>query len=109
MSKNGVSRSAPLQNMATCTACTPKQVMQFKSASEVAEYKKRLTTAAYYTNPDNVFPQKNRYASMYTTFKKAEAVKTGADATCCNDGQLTPQYNSGKDTPAFLYNSFNAT
>ena len=105
---NGTSRSAPLQNNASCSGCTPRQVLQFSSASEMIEYKKRQTTSQYYTNPSNMFPQKNRYASMYTTFKKAEAVKTGADKTCCEGGQLTPLSNT-KDTPYFLQNKFNPT
>ena len=101
------SQSAPLQNMNACSACTPNVVLQFKSASEVAEYRKRKTTTQYYTNPSNVFPTKNRYGSMYTTYKKAQAVEIGADQTCCTNG-LTP-LSTGKDTPAFLFNKFNPT
>ena len=108
--KNAVSRSAPLQNLATCTACTPKAVLQFKSASEVAEYRKKQTVSQYYTNPSNVFPITNRYSSLATTIKKAVVAPQVMfpDGTCCNNGQLTPQ-SSGKDTPAFLYNKFNPT
>jgi len=101
------SQSAPLQNMSPCTGCTSKIVVQFKSASEVAEYRKRKTATQYYTDPSNVFPTKNRYGSMYTTYKKAQAVQVGGDATCCTRG-LTP-LSTGKDTPAFLYNKFNPT
>ena len=39
---------------------------KFKSASEVAEYKKRMANAAYYTS--NTADQKRAYASTYTTF-----------------------------------------
>lgn len=107
--KNAISSSAPLQNLKVCTACSTNPVLQFKSASEVAEYRKRKAASQYYTNASNVFPIKNRYASIYTTLKKAEAVKSNfADATCCNNGQLTP-LSDGKDTPAFLYNTANPT
>lgn len=101
------SQSAPLQNMNACTACVQKTVLQFKSASELSEYRKRKTTTQYYTNPSNVFPVKNRYGSMYTTYKNAQAVQVGADRTCCTNS-LTP-LSSGKDTPAFLFNKFNPT
>ena len=101
------SQSAPLQNMRSCKACVSNPVLQFKSASEVAEYRKRRTTTQYYTDPSNVFPTKNRYGSMYTTYKKAQAVQVGADQTCCGKG-LTP-LSGGKDAPAFLFNKFNPT
>jgi hypothetical protein len=108
--KNNTSQSAPLQNGTTnCSACTVKPVIQFKSASEVVEYKKRKTVSQYYTEPTNVFPIKNRYGYMATTFKKAQAVKSNApDTTCCHGGQYTGR-SDGKDTPAFLQNKFNAT
>jgi hypothetical protein len=111
MSKNTISGSAPLQNgNAPCSACTVKPVLQFKSASEVVDYKKRQTVSSYYTKSDNVFPIKNRYGYMATTFKKAVVASSTMfpDGTCCNNGQLTGR-SDGKDTPAFLYNKFNAT
>lgn len=108
--KNAGSGSAPLQNVRICTACSPNPVLQFKSASEVAEYRKRKVVSQYYTKPTNVFPIKKRYASMFTTFKRAEAVKgIFADGTCCNNGQLTPLSDAGKDSPAFLANKANPT
>ena len=108
--KNATSESAPLQNSTKmCGPCSTNPVLQFKSASEVADYKKRKVVSQYYTNPSNVFPIKNRYGYMAITFKKAEAVRSiFADGTCCNNGQLTGR-SDGKDTPAFLYNSFNPT
>ncbi len=107
MSTNGVSRSAPLQNTGG-SANTPKLVMQFSSASEVAEYKRRLVAAQYYNNPHNVFPIKNRYGSMFTNYRAATAQGVPVSATTCCSGNLTSR-SDGKDTPAFLYNKFNPT
>lgn len=108
VSKNTISRSAPLQNLSVCASCDVNPVLQFRSASEVAEYRKRKVTSAYYSAPTNVFPIKNRYTSIFTTFKKAETVVSPfADATCCGTG-LTA-LSSGKDTPSSLYNKFNPT
>jgi hypothetical protein len=106
---NGVSRSAPLQNTgcsspeAGCSANTPKLVMQFSSASEVAEYKRKKVAAQYYNNPDNTFPIKNRYASMFTTYKGATAQGVPTSSSACCSGNLTNK-SDGKDSPAFLAN-----
>ena len=111
MSKNGTSRSAPLQNLnngGECGACVAKPVMQFSSASEVAEYKKRKTTAQFYNQPNNVYPIKNRYASIITTYKGAEAQLIPAAAATCCPGEIGRR-SDGKDTPFFLQNKFNPT
>jgi hypothetical protein len=108
-STNGISSSAPLINIGNCQGCVTQPVLQFSSASEIIEYKKRKVVSQYYTNPANVFPIKNRYASMYTTFKSAEVARVpNVEGTCCNNGQMTAR-SDGKDTPAFLYNKFNPT
>ena len=113
MSTNGVSRSAPLQTTGCapgttsaqtgCSANTPKLVMQFSSASEVAEYKRKKVAAQYYNNPDNTFPIKNRYASMFTTYKGATAQGVPTSSSACCSGNLTSK-SDGKDSPAFLAN-----
>jgi hypothetical protein len=111
MSKNGTSRSAPLQNLnngGNCSGCIAKPVMQFSSASEVAEYKKRKVTAQYYNQPNNVYPIKNRYASIATTYKGAEAQLIPAAAATCCPGEIGRR-SDGKDTPFFLQNKFNPT
>lgn len=109
--KNNVSGSAPLQNgTPVCSSCTVRPVLQFKSASEVVDYKKRQTVSSYYTKSENVFPIKNRYGYMAITFKKATVAPPSVfpDGTCCNNGRLTAR-SDGKDTPACLYNKFNPT
>jgi hypothetical protein len=106
MSKNGLSKTAPLQNMSPCVGCVPNAVMQFSSASEVAEYKKRKTTAAYYNKDTNMFPIKNRYASIITTYKGAEAQQIPAVAGTCCPG-LIGRLSDGKSTPFFLHNKLN--
>jgi hypothetical protein len=108
MSKSGLSRSAPLQNMSVCTGCVANPVRQFSSASEVAEFKKRSVTAAFYNNPSNIYPIKNRYSSIVTTYKGAEAQSIPVAASTCCPG-LLGAISDGKDTPFFLYNKFNPT
>ena len=104
-SKNGVSRSAPSQNVGngvTCIRCTSTPVLQFSSASELISYRKKQTVSQYYTNPTNMFPIKNRYASMYTVFKDARSTQIPTIAAlCCNNRQLTA-ISDGKTAPFFL-------
>lgn len=109
MSKNGTSGSAPLQNLGpVCSACTPKLVMQFSSASEVIEHKKRKTVSAYYNSPTNMYPVKNRYASIVTTYKGAGAQKvSSAENTCCPG--MIGVVSDGKTVPFFLHNKLNPT
>jgi hypothetical protein len=108
MSKNGISRSAPLQNLSPCVGCSPRAVMQFSSASEVAEYKKRKTTAAYYNSATNMYPVKNRYASIITTYVGAEAQKLpSSESTCCPG--MIGLISDGKNSPFFLHNKLNPT
>lgn len=114
MSKNGTSRSAPLQNMSPCVGCVATPVMQFSSASEVAEYKKRKTTSAFYTKSTNIYPIKNRYSSIVTTFVGAQAQKIpSADGTCCTEtvGAISTigRISDGKTVPFFLHNKLNPT
>lgn len=108
MSKNGISRSAPLQNLSPCVGCQPKAVMQFSSASEVAEYKKRKTVSAYYNSATNMYPVKNRYASIITTYKGAESQQIpSSEGTCCPG--MIGLISDGKTTPYFLHNKLNPT
>ena len=109
MSKNGVSRSAPLQNTGpVCGSCTPKAVMQFSSASEVIEYKKRKTVTAYYNDAANIYPIKNRYASIITTYKGGESQKVSASENTCCPGTIG-LLSDGKSVPFFLHNKLNPT
>ncbi len=110
---NGTSRSAPLQNSGCidggangCRANEPKQVLQFSSASEVAQYKRRKVATQYYGNPVNTFPIKNRYGSMYTTFKAAVAQDIPYIASTKCSGELLAK-TGNKDSPVFLINKFN--
>jgi hypothetical protein len=108
MSKNGISRSAPLQNLSPCVGCAPKAVMQFSSASEVAEYKKRKVTSAYYNSATNMYPLKNRYASIVTTYVGAESQKLPSiESTCCPG--MIGLISDGKSVPYFLHNKLNPT
>lgn len=108
MSKNGISRSAPLQNLSPCVGCVPKAVMQFSSASEVIEHKKRKTTAAYYNSATNMYPIKNRHASIITTYVGAEAQKLpSVESTCCPG--MIGLISDGKNSPFFLHNKLNPT
>jgi hypothetical protein len=78
---------------------------KFKSASEVAEYKKRMANAAYYTS--NTADQKRAYSSTYTTFLGANVyaipniMRTGVPNT--NGFQQRPE----KVAPGF--NEWNPT
>ncbi len=108
MSTNGTSRSAPLQNNGPCVACVPKQVLQFSSASEVAEYKRRKVAAQYYNNQDNIFPIKNRYASMMTTYKGAVSQGVPNSASTCCPGNLSSK-SDGKDGAFFLHKKYPPT
>jgi hypothetical protein len=101
-----VSRSAPLQNNGPCVACAPKQALQFSSASEVAEYKRRKVAAQYYNNPENTFPIKNRYGSMFTTYKGA--VTQGIPTPTCCPGNLSSK-SDGKDGAFFLHKKYPPT
>lgn len=108
MSKNGTSRSAPLQNMSQCVGCVAKPAMQFSSASEVIEHKKRKVTSAYYNADTNMYPLKNRYASIITTYKGAEVQKVpSVENTCCPG--MIGLISDGKSTPFSLHNKFNPT
>lgn len=109
MSKNGTSTSAPLQNIGpVCSSCVAKPVMQFSSASEVAEYKKRKTVSAYYNSATNMYPVKNRYSSIVTTYKGAGAQKIpSAENTCC--AGMIGLISDGKTIPYFLHNKLNPT
>ncbi len=108
MSKNGISRSAPLQNLSPCVGCAPKAVMQFSSASEVAEYKKRKTVSSYYNSDTNMYPVKNRYASIVTTYKGAGAQQLpSSEGTCCPG--MIGLISDGKSIPFFLHNKLNPT
>ena len=113
MSKSGISRSAPLQNLSPCVGCVATPVMQFASASEVAEYKKRKTTAAFYNNTANIYPIKNRHASIVTTYVGAEAQRVpSVESTCCAGnpaGTLIGRISDGKTVPFFLHNKLNPT
>ena len=109
MSKNGTSSSAPLQNIGpTCSACLANPVMQFSSASEVAEYKKRKTVSAYYNSATNMYPVKNRYSSIITTYKGAGAQKVPSDDNTCCPGMIG-LLSDGKTVPYFLHNKLNPT
>lgn len=108
MSKNGTSGSAPLQNMASCVGCVAKPVMQFSSASEVIEYKKRKVTSSYYNDSSNMYPVKNRYASIFTTYKGSQVEKIpSAEGTCCPG--MIGLVSDGKSTPFSLHNKLNPT
>ena len=69
---------------------------KFKSASEVAEYKKRMATAAYYTS--NTADQKRAYASTYTTFLGANVYAIPnvmrTNVTNSNGFQQRPEKNA---------------
>ena len=109
MSKNGTSVSAPVQNLGpTCSACVARPVMQFSSASEVIEHKKRKTVSAYYNSSTNMYPVKNRYASIATTYKGAGAQKVPSTENTCCPGMIG-RVSDGKTTPFFLHNKLNPT
>ena len=109
MSKNGISRSAPLQNIGpSCSGCVAKPVMQFSSASEVIEFKKRKTVTAYYNSPTNMYPVKNRYASIITTYIGGESQKVSSSESTCCPGMIG-LISDGKTIPYFLHNKLNPT
>ena len=106
-----VSKTAPLQNTAPCVACTnaanAPTIIQYSSASELIEYKRRKAVQQSYTNTQNMFPIRNRYASLYTTIKRGAA----SPETCCpslNDSGITG-ISDGKTGPAFLENKLIAS
>ena len=109
MSKNGTPFSSPLQNACNpCTASEPKQVMRFSSASEVAEYKRRLTSATYYNDANNAFPIKNRYSSMMTTYKGAIGQQLPVSVKTCCPGNICQKRSNAltsKTEPFFTHNS----
>lgn len=99
-----VSKTAPLQNGAPCQACTDSAnyppIIQYSSASELIEYKRRRALQQSYTNTQNIFPIKNRYASLYTSIKRGAS----SPETCCpstNNSGITAR-SDGKAGPAFL-------
>jgi len=99
-----VSKTAPLQNGAPCQACTDSAngppIIQYSSASELIEYKRRRALQQSYTNTQNIFPIKNRYASLYTSIKRGAS----SPETCCpstNNSGITGR-SDGKAGPAFL-------
>lgn len=108
MSKNGTSKSSPLQNSCDpCTGSVPKQVMQFSSASEVAEYKRKLTSASFYNNSNNAFPIKNRYSSMMTTYKAAISQNLPLSVKTCCAGNICQKRSSALNNKTETYFSHN--
>jgi hypothetical protein len=109
MTTNGTSMSSPLQNACNpCSASQAKQVMQFSSASEVAEYKRRLIFSTYYNNSNNPFPIKNRYSSMMATYKGAVGQKLPVSVKTCCSGNLSQKRSNAltnKTEPFFTHNS----